>query len=470
MERVGSGAWWGGGRAILLVGAIVARPDLAHAHTTAPAALDVVSVRDGEPEVVRMNFGLAIRKASDPQHFRYICPGQWGEVDAVPSMAAFTDGRLLVPLFGTVYTADAGGCAFTRLPVAGWAGQTPVSLAGQGPIHVLTRDDAGSTLWVFDATEDGVVPLDRQSFPDVKLDAVIEAPGGVQYLASARPTPVLYRRAPDGTTPQGLAGLDAGERPQYLDPRAVDPGDGGHLFLAVNVRSGVRLYETRDAGATVAQVLSAGESILGPVSIDGGLLAVADGVLQVRGPDERAFRPVAADGATTTQPFTCLQTVGGQVLACRNREIVHLSGPAEAPVASPAFSFVDLQGPEPGCPQNPGLVATCQDQWLHFSSEVALFAFDGGVPPSTGDAAVDAGRSDAAAVVEVAGHPRGGGGCSTAPPGEQGTAWGLAGLTMLPLVRRRARRTFKSPPDPVSSARFSAAGGATRDDEGHGQR
>lgn len=399
---------------------MVAAPAAALAHGAAPAALEVSSLRDARPHVVRLNFGLAVRIASDSEHFRYVCPRQWEEYNYVPSVGVLAEGGLVISRFEGPWIGDAQGCGFHALEAPAWEGQTFIAQAGRDPLFLVTRDANGSTVWR--VTAGPVLAVDA-TLPDVKLDSIWPTERGWRALG-ARPQPIVFTHDPHGTSEQPL---DLPEPPQFLGLRAVDAQDTDHFFFAANVEAGIQLFETRDAGATVALVLEAAERLHGPVALDDGLAAVVDGTWHHRAAGAGAF---SRGGASD---FTCLHAVEGAVFACLDRNLVTLSGPAAAPRSAPAFSLRDLRAPEPACPGEPETARACAEQWLHFAGEAGL--------SGTGDDDAGPGATDAGRDAGVVGPSKSGGdgGCGTRPGPARGPLPALLGALFWPLRRRFVR-------------------------------
>jgi hypothetical protein len=216
--------------------------------------------------------------------------------------------------------------------------------------------------------------------------------------------------------------------PQFLDLRRVDPDDPAHFFFAASVADGVRLYETPDAGGEVVERLRAVRALHGPVPLEDALIALVDGVVWHRPPGASDF----VQGEP--RPFTCLQDIAGLAIACRDRQLVRLTGPASAPEASPFFSLSQLLGPEAG--------DECADQWLHFGAEAGLIRADAGAEAEPVDAGVEV-EVDAR-VVPAASTGGGEGGCGLvgARDGAPGRAWLLLLGACLAALRRRTRSNF----------------------------
>ncbi len=422
-------------RALTLAGAALvgALPATATAHGPAPAALEVLSLRDGRPAIIRLNFGLAVAIPGDPEHFRYVCPGRWGEAERVPDVATLPDGRLVLPLTDGVWLGDAAGGVFAVAEAPEWRGQTPVGHATGDRTTLVTRDATGGRFWGVDAAAGAVRPED--TLPDVALDSAASAGPGALFAVGARPTPTLWHRDAAGLTSQTLE-FDAA--PQFLDLRGVDAVTApGQVFLAASVADGVRLYETTDAGGEVSERLRAERALHGPVPLGDALIAVADGVVW--------HRPVGSADFTAGAPraFTCLQAIGGRTFACLDRQLVELSGPASAPEASTFFSPTQLLGPEPG--------TGCDEQWLHFGAEAGLLRADAGEPDAGGSSdGTDAGTEADAEVVPAVFAGSGGGGtagCGPAGPrpGPIGAALCALSGACLAALRRRPRSNFSRP-------------------------
>jgi hypothetical protein len=96
---------------------------------------------------VRLNFGLAVRNPDDPEHFRYICPGRWGEAERVPDIATTPEGALVVPLEDAVWIGDAEGLSFLRAEAPDWRAQTLLGHALGTRTTLVTRDATGARLW-----------------------------------------------------------------------------------------------------------------------------------------------------------------------------------------------------------------------------------------------------------------------------------------------------------------------------------
>lgn len=418
-------------RALTVAGAALfgVLPATAIAHGPAPAALEVLSLRDGRPAVVRLNFGLAVAMAGDPEHFHYVCPARWGEAERVPEIAALPDGRLVVPLTDAVWLGDAVGGDFVSAEAPGWRAQTPVGHATGDRTTLVTRDATGARFWGVDTAAGAVRPED--TLPGVALDSVSSAGPAALWAVGARPAPTLWHRDAAGLASTPLA-LDAA--PQFLDLRPVDAGAArGHLFLAASVADGARLFETTNAGGEVVERLRADRALHGPVPLGDALVAVADGVVW--------HRPAGAADFTAGEPraFTCLQAIGGHTLACLDRQLVELSGPASAPEASAFFSLSQLLGPEPG--------TGCDEQWLHFGAEAGLLRADAGEPAESVDAGTVADAEVVPAAFAGSGGGGGAGGCGPAGPrpGPLGAVLCALSGACLAALRRRPRSNFSRP-------------------------
>jgi hypothetical protein len=397
----------------------------AAAHGPAPAALEVVTTSARQPEVVRLNFGLAVWNPDDPEHFRYVCPGRWGEAERVPDIATTPEGALVVPLEDAVWIGDAEGLSFLRAEAPDWRAQTLLGHALGTRTTLVTRDMTGARLWSVDAVTGLVTSED--ALPGVTLDSAGAAGPTALWALGARPTPTLWRRDAGGVTSRTL-GLEVS--PQFLDLRRVDPDDPAHFFFAASVADGVRLYETPDAGGEVVERLRAVRALHGPVPLEDALIALVDGVVW--------HRPRGASDFVQGEPrpFTCLQDIAGLAIACRDRQLVRLTGPASAPEASPFFSLSQLLGPEAG--------DECADQWLHFGAEAGLIRADAGAEAEPVDAGVEVEVEVDARVVPAASTGGGEGGCGLvgAGDGAPGRAWLLLLGACLAALRRRTRSNF----------------------------
>ena len=404
----------------------------AFGHGPAPAALEVLSTDQAGAVAVRLNFGLAVRKAGALGHFRYVCPGMWRQDETVPPMGRFADGSFVVPLPNGPRVGDASGCGFAPLEAPDWADQTFISQAGREPVWLVTRDETGSSLWAASGAAGQGSVRRVEFFAEVKLDSVSVSGDGALWLLSARPIPRIFRRTDAGLTSRELA---LGVAPQYLSLRWQDASDPAHFLFAANIDEGVRLFETADAGERVTERLRATERLHGPVSFGASLVASADGVWQTRGPGEASFVAGAA------APFTCLQSIDGLTLACLDRQIVRLEGAAARPNATPFFELDALDGPEAGCPAEPSAALTCEQQWLHFGGEAGLARRDAGQSPVQSDAGGDA------TVVKPSAEPVDDSGCGVLRVAKGGgsTAWWALALMFVRRIRRHPRSNFSNP-------------------------
>ena len=78
------------------------------AHGPAPTALNAYLDAGGDLRLVHTNIGLATPNGSDG--YRYLCPILWGEEEYFPKPIVDRNGRIAVPINGTIYRGD--GCAF----------------------------------------------------------------------------------------------------------------------------------------------------------------------------------------------------------------------------------------------------------------------------------------------------------------------------------------------------------------------
>lgn len=405
-------------------------PGAAIAHGPAPAALEVVSLREDGPAIVRLNFGLAVAIADDPDHFRYVCPGRWGEAERVPEVATTSEGGLVLPLSDAVWLGDGAAEGFATATAPAWRAQTPVGHALGARTTLVTRDATGARLWRVDAPA-GAVTLE-DTLPGVALDSAGAAGTAALWALGARPTPTLWHRDATGLTSRALA-LDPA--PQFLDLRRVAPDEPAHLFFAASVADGVRLYETTNGGADVVERLRAERAVHGPVPLGDALIAVVDGVVWHRALGASDFAP------GEPRAFTCLQALAGHTLACLDRQLVELGGPPAAPVTTPFFSLSQVLGPAPG--------TDCDEQWLHFGAEAGLLRADAGdrAPTVPADAGIEVDAAVDAAVVPAASGAAGAGGCGLGGPRPRPVGAGLFALSgaCLAALRRRSRSNFSRP-------------------------
>jgi hypothetical protein len=331
------------------------------AHGPAPAPLEVLTLHaDGRPDAVRTSIGLSTGWRG---HARYVCAGAWeGEVEA-PPMAALPDGRLVVGARSGVWLGDASGCVFE--PVGGFdADRIDALVAGAEGVWVLARDGGDSAL--LRVNSDGGL-TEQARFADRRLDGGALDSNGRLWVAGASPEPAA---GPVDGPLDPLTGLLA--QAQFVQVRSA----GDRLFLTASVGAERVLAERTEGIWTPRIRVDGAVGIHGPVVLDGETVAVAAGELWVQGGDG-AFT-VAPDGLVG---WTCLQQVGERVLACADRGLVDVSGPAHAPDIAPAWSLSSILGVDPACPTRPEVRELCEQDWLHFAGEAGLYRFDAGAPP-----------------------------------------------------------------------------------------
>ena len=174
-------------------------------HGAAPAPLDIIASDAQGPIFVRTNIGFAGRWPGRVGDFRFFCPSMFDALGAVPLVGRFRSGDLIVPRFEGVTAGTMGGCAFAPLDVPEWQARTVIAVAGDGPVFVVTRDERGSAVFVFD---DAMSAPRIERFDDVKLDDVMVLDDG--WPSAARdPSP----RSSSATT-------RAGNRPVILTTQA----------------------------------------------------------------------------------------------------------------------------------------------------------------------------------------------------------------------------------------------------------
>lgn len=341
--------------------ALVAAP--ARGHGPAPAALDAVGPVDGRPAAVRTNIGLAVARPEGG--YRYVCPSAWGAEDRFPPAVRFDDGRLAVAYAGVLYRSRPDGCGFAGTPLDPEMQSALAFVRGGAGAWLVTRDAAGSSVWRVPAQG---APARVARLPDVTLDSGAVDEAGDLWAASSRPSPALLRYDERGARGHVPLALDV--EPHFLGVRAVREG---RVFLAAIVAGGVALLESGAAlaestqGERFTEVLRADVALHGPIEHAGAWIALRDGVLAVR----------ESGGGFVEGPavgWTCLQQAGAVSLACVDRGLAVLSGPAADPAVTPVFSIGDLHGPE--CDQ----AEPCAYHWLHYGGEAGLVRLDAGAP------------------------------------------------------------------------------------------
>ena len=339
---------------------------LALAHGPAPTALSALGpFDDGAPAVVRTNIVLAVRRDGA---YRYVCPAQWGAEDRFPPVTRDADDALVVPFDGQAWRGD--GCTFDAVPLEGWSGSQIAHVPG----WVVERRGADTVVWRLDGeTAEVAEHLEGAHYDSAMLDA-----GGRLWMAAARPTPTLWRAG------AGSADVEVDVEPQFMDLRVV----GDSVAAVSPVTGGTVLLESDDGGRTFAVTLTAEIALHGPIDYGGARLALVDGAVWtdagdgfVRGPE---------------RPWTCLQRVDEVALACVQRGLARITGPAAEPLAEAVFALDEVTGIDDTCPPPGELRDLCELQWLHFGGEAGLVRFDAGAPTGS-DAGPDGTLADAQA-------------------------------------------------------------------------
>ena len=356
---------------------------------------------------------------------------------AVPLVGRFRSGDLIVPRFEGVTAGTMGGCAFAPLDVPEWQARTVIAVAGDGPVFVVTRDERGSAVFVFD---DAMSAPRIERFDDVKLDDVMVLDDGRVAFSSARPEPAIFIRDNPGRQPPGDSDnpgrqpLALEEPPQFLSLRATR---GPRLVFASSVTGGARPYEINLETFALTALSPGFTKLHGPGFIGDGLVMLGDGhLLTINVVNQLDELSVVDEGE---KPYTCLTNdQSHRLIVCQDREMFALDAVDAEPI--PYFRMTDLHGVDPTCPTSTEPNLQCVGEWSHKGRESGLFRFDGGL------AEVDAGTADAEPVVPVL-QSASPGGCALGmkPARQPGTA--LGGLALAGLLVCGRRRRAASPPD-----------------------
>jgi hypothetical protein len=421
---------WHRALSVGLLAALVGGPGAARAHGPAPSVLAVLAVDDGgRPALLRTSVGLA--NARGDGSYDYVCPSQWEGLET--AFAASLPDRSLVATiaWGALYASRDGLCAFEPVALP-----EPYRAVGVEPwgerLWVLAREGGGDAtrgaLFALDDAlelerahrfEAGFVPLDLRAGP---------GPGGPDerlWVVAAEPEPALWvaERAAPGRW-RRLAGLPS-RSPVWLSLRGAGRTE---LWMQATVEEGRRLWRVElapDLRSVTVQRGDVHETVHGPERLADEWVAVLDGQLA------RWSRAAGRWEHGAARSWTCLSRRADRLYACGLDALFELSVADGGVRADPAFRFVQLGPPRPGCPPEPAAAQACASDWAHFGGEAGWLAT---VPATSPDGV----RSP----IEPGADAGGTGGCGVgaAPKGSGAAPATALAAALLLLGRRRTLR------------------------------
>ena len=410
----------------------------ARAHIGPAAVRAVLAMEEGEPTILLLNEGLALRQDGG---FHYVCPAIWGDSEMRDTVVV--NGEILIGADSGLWIFGPDGSARPH-PEAAAAGGVPL-ITGASAEHLMQLRLDGDVTQILraDAEQVAIVwsSIARWDTMGVASDFVVLLAmntGQIQLLRLATDGSELGQESAMGPeTGLGPVARFIGERPYITLKRLLDDGSWGVE---------VGLLEEGAWESLAIAVTFVGPS-LGP---DGELLVSIDGQLSTFDDHELQALPLET-------PVNCIDDFEGFIYVCDSVGLREMTtdGPGE-----PLFELLELQPPlEALVPEDKRVM--CQQQWELYQQDLAwvgstLPGADGGVayPGDAGANAADAGVTgedppvgmDAgAAGREAGGEEMNGdsgddGGCRVAGRGGVGS-WAPLGWIALALVAVRRRRS-----------------------------
>ncbi len=291
------------------------------AHDEPPAAYTVLSHDAQGARAVRLNLGVALRRA--PQRFQFVCPAAWGDQYPAP-LSALADGTIVVGATrGLKLLSEDGSLRVHPDPTA--IGDSSEVVSSARGVFVLRATTEGSELLAVDAQRVRVLWKDAQSL----------------YSLAALDDKLLLLRA-NGTTIEQvtIAASDGAELERqvaalgapvdYVYARAA----GGTAYALIMFRTSSALGRLQMN--TFNKIAEAELTIAGPLGVGGDTLLALDGKLSQL--IDGAARPLAE-----SKEVLCLEQHAGLAYACNRDGIAALSGPA---LGAPLFQFSWLLPPD----------------------------------------------------------------------------------------------------------------------------
>lgn len=430
-----------------LLVALLAGSAAARANGRFPQAQAIASVpgSDGRVVFLRATFGVLVSRDTG-KTWRWICEralGYEGRFD--PAIATTRDGRLWVGLEdGLVSTTD--GCDLATTP----------ELAGHF-VRDLTTDPRGETLWAITGApgKRGYVWRRPPGKRFERLAGVDDTNLVTIEVAPSSPARVYVTGQSYATTRGRIFLSDDGGASLLSDERdggasslstdgnlflaAVDPGDRDRLFLRHIHAAGSDLLISRDAGRTLAKVLSLTSALHGfAKSADGTTYWAGSGI-----PEHGLFR--STDRGETFTPIAprgvlCLHWAGPAALFfCDNalgleRPAISIATDARGEAVTPLARLSDVAGPV-ACARDAGRMRLCEGEWPAtrdlLSSGSSAGRMDAGPAPPAVESAVDSGGPGLA-------PPARRSSCQCeAGAAPAGRGWGWAAALVVVVARRR---------------------------------
>lgn len=440
----------GGALLSLLIAALAAAP--AAANGRPPSAVSVAARPGGRDILVATTFGVLLSK-DDGCSFQWLCEqsiGYGGTFD--PKYAIGADGTIYATTFEGLRVSRDGGCTFTTA-TEGKPASDPGALDGiwvdaidvapGGDVWLATAEsgryndvyrsrDAGRTFQPMGLHSAAIwwksIKISRKDPARIYVTGYQiagSAPGGGQMPPTAH-----LRRSSDGGaswTPLPLDGVALAATP-VVHVMAIDPENPDVLYLrstAAVPPTGDKLYRSRDGGATLTEVLSLTDPVLGVV-VHGDRVLVAAG-------QGGAYESVGGGPFTAVAEAPRLTCVGersdGSLLGCGNNwepDFFAAARSADGRDWQKLVRFGEMTGPL-SCPAGTVQHDTCElAMWPSLREQ---FGATGPAPTC-------------AAPEEPPPPPRSSGGCCDGGAGEAGAAAlaAAAGAGLLALRARRRRR------------------------------
>lgn len=401
-----------GARLALALSSLVAGQ--VRAHGAPPTVLDVLSADERGVELLRLNLGLARRRADG--RFGFTCPAVWGE-DLVQSTALLADGRLLVAASQGVMVVAPDDTVQAH-PDPNAAGFFTQLVQTEQAVYGLRLGAQSSELVRIDADEARTV----WSAPETWLSL---AAGAERLVLQGAEGPSLAQLTLDE------AGRERARQSAVLEAQvdyvfARTDGDDSYALVVTQGRPRLGVLEAGEF-RTVAEGLS---SIAGPVAGAQDTLLAIDGQLQ-------RLRDGTLEQLASDAYVTCLSSLAGQSYGCARQELLALDAAGQGTVQ---FSFASLVAPAFDMLTDQTRRARCQYQWDDLRVDLLAMGVEIPEPDAGAPEPLDAGVQPDGAHEDAAAEPRThDGGCS-APGTNSARDWPPFVLLYAVLLGRRSRQ------------------------------